>query len=160
MNKLGKYKHFMKHSALVFMVLIVSGCYQKGVPVKGFVLPDGDIDAGQEVFSSIGCQTCHSVADLVLAPPKVPAVLNIELGGEVLRVKSYGELLTSIVNPDHTILAKNRLKLPPDAKDLPHSPMPDFNDGMTVAELIDLTSFLHSRYEKLDPHYRGYYYGP
>lgn len=143
-----------------FLSLIVfsAGCADDaGKPVKGFVLPQGDIDAGKEVFASVGCRYCHSVTELELPPFEPGQVLNIELGGQVHKVKDYGELLTSIVNPGHTILHKYKSKLPKEAMQL-ESPMPDFNVELTVQELIDLTAFLHSRYEALQPQYRGYYY--
>ena len=142
---------------LSFLVLS-SGCSNDSrKPVKGFVLPEGDIAAGQEVFVSVGCRYCHSVANLDLPTFEPGQVLNIELGGEVHRVKNYGELLTSIVNPGHTILDKHKAVLPKEALQL-DSPMPDFNVELTVENLIDLTAFLHSRYEALQPQYRGYYY--
>ncbi len=38
------------------------------------------------------------------------------------------------------------------------SPMPYYGEEMTVAELIDLMSFLHAQYTRLQPQYfRGYY---
>jgi len=78
----------------------------------------------------------------------------------VYRVKSYGELLTSIVNPNHIVSAEYRATLEAAERKDPQSPMPVFNDVINVTQLIDLTAFLHSRYELLSPQYRGYYYGP
>ena len=71
-------------------------------------------------------------------------------------MRSYGELLTSVVNPEHKKLAVNLQQLPEEGQQL-ESPMPDFNDVMTVRQLIDLTEFLHSRYEKME-RYQGYSY--
>jgi len=140
------------------LVVGLSGCADDSrAPVKGFVLPTGDIDAGQQVFANVGCRYCHSVTDLELPPFKAEPVLNIELGGEVRKVKDYGELLTSIVNPGHTISYEHRSQLPKEADEL-ESPMPNFNVELSVQDLIDLTEFLHSRYQALQPQYRGYQY--
>lgn len=144
--------------AIFCALLLITGCGEKAAPVEGFVLPKGDVTAGQAVFSDVGCRFCHSIADLELPPFHSPQVLDIVLGGQVFKVQSYGELLTSIVNPEHKKLAKHLKQLPEDGKAL-ESPMPDFNDVMSVRQLIDLTEFLHSRYEKLE-RYRGYSYMP
>lgn len=157
---LQKYKTIIKALVALCVLSSLAGCEKPPAPVKGFVLPKGDIEMGQKVFAETGCLTCHSIAKLTLPDPAVPRVLDIPLGGKFYRVKSYGELLTSIVNPDHAVLPKHLVGLPEDAKKLENSPMPDFNDGMTVTQLIDLVEFLHSRYEELGPGYRGYYYVP
>lgn len=143
---------------LLIMLILVAGCADDArKPVKGFVLPEGDVDAGKAVFASVGCRYCHSVTNLELPTFEPGQVLVIELGGQVHKVKDYGELLTSIVNPGHTILHKHKMQLPEDALEL-ESPMPDFNVELSVQNLIDLTAFLHSRYKALQPQYRGYYY--
>ena len=151
----------LKMSAVVLLLgAALGGCDQGPAPVKGFVLPEGDIARGQEVFASVGCRYCHTVTDVELPPFEPDPVLDIELGGKVYRVKSYGELLTSIVNPNHIVSAEYRATLEAAERKDPQSPMPVFNDVINVTQLIDLTAFLHSRYELLSPQYRGYYYGP
>ena len=76
------------------------------------------------------------------------------LGGKVLRVKSYGELVTAIINPSHD-LAKGQPteKVSKEGKSL----MTNFNDVMKVSQMIDLVAFLQSHYEKLEPDYKSYY---
>lgn len=139
---------------------ILAGCEKGPAPVKGFVLPEGDIERGKAVFASVGCRYCHTITDEEFPPFEPDQVLSIELGGKVYRVKSYGELLTSIVNPTHVVSAEYRATLDASERRSAQSPMPEFNDVITVTQLIDLTAFLHSRYELLAPQYRGYYYGP
>ena len=146
---------------VAFMITGVLGaCGKSPPPVKGFVLPDGDIQRGQEVFASVGCRYCHTIAELDLPPFDHTPVLEIPLGGQVHRVKTYGELLTSIVNPNHTVSPTYRITLTPEERKDAQSPMPEFNDVINVTQLIDLTAFLHSRYELLAPQYRGYMYVP
>jgi hypothetical protein len=86
----------------------------------------------------------------------------LDLGGEVLKVKTYGDLVTSIINPSHVISEEYLDKLPEIPGTLPESPMPDFTREMTVAEMVDLVAFLHSRYVlKPKPDYiyfEGYQY--
>lgn len=156
MNQLKKFVVNIFYLATLCVATALTGCADKEEPVEGFILPKGDIAAGQDVFNSVGCRFCHSIADLELPPFHSPQVLNIQLGGEVYKVQSYGELLTSIVNPEHKKLTKHLKQLPEEAKQL-DSPMPEFNDVMSVKQLIDLTEFLHSRYEKLQ-RYQGYSY--
>ena len=73
----------------------------------------------------------------------------MKLGGEVSKVKTYGDLLTSIINPSHK-LAKG---YPLDAvSDDGESKMYRYNDYMTVQELIDIVMFLQPHYEIVIPY--------
>ncbi len=128
----------------------------------GFVLPKGSAERGQVVFVEQGCRQCHSVAGLELPAYDGVSSLQIELGGKRAKIKNYGDLLTSVVNPDHVLSDEYKRLLNKEEKARGDSPMPDFNSRLTVAQLMDLVQFLHSRYEELVPDYRGYryYYGP
>lgn len=144
--------------------LALGGCTQdeEALQVDGFVLPEGSIDRGQQVFLDQGCRQCHEVAGLDLPAYDGVSSLEIELGGKRAKIKSYGDLLTSVVNPKHVISDEYLRLLNKEEKERGSTAMPDFNQRLTVAQLIDLVQFLHSRYEKLVPDYRGYryYYGP
>ena len=146
-------------AALIFAASL-SACDKGAAPVKGFVLPDGDIERGKDVFVSVGCRSCHTITGEEFPPFEPDRVLDIELGGQIYRVKNYGELLTSIVNPNHIVSAKYRVTLDDAQQKDTQSPMPAFNDAMNVTQLVDLTAYLHSRYELVAPSYRGYTYGP
>jgi hypothetical protein len=102
------------------------------------------VEAGKLAFQELACTTCHDVVGVPMqARGERPDVI-VTLGGEVTRVETYGQLVTSIVNPSHRISGRH-----PGAEvavgDV--SMMANFNDLMTVAQLIDLTAFLQSRYE-------------
>ena len=153
-----RWRRWMWLPAVVLMVF-ASGCGQETKTVKGFILPEGDIEKGKATFVELGCRQCHSVAGVDLPPYDGVVSLQIEIGGKVLRVKNYGELMTSIVYPDHQLAPEYLKLLNEEEKKRGNSPMPDFRDTMTVKQLIDLAAFLHSRYEKLHPQYTGYY-GP
>ena len=146
--------------AAAIIASALGGCDRGPEPVEGFVLPEGDPALGQQVFAEVGCRYCHRIADLDLPPFEAEPVLDITLGGKVLKVKNYGDLLNSIVNPNHTVELSYKLKLDKDERKDAESPMPVFNDVLTVTELIDLVAFLHSRYKLLGPEYRGYMYVP
>lgn len=138
--------------------VVLAACSPEGKPVRGFVLPKGDVTQGEQVFIDFNCHGCHTIPgrefpDVDFTPPFI-----LEIGGEVYRVKNYGELLTAIVNPDHIISPKYVNMLSDAGRDAVISPMPNFTEEMTVAELIDVTEFLHAQYTRLQPqYYRGYY---
>ncbi len=158
MSNTRGFKYTLSVVFLVLTVLGVSACSQKDRPVRGFVLPQGDIAQGEQVFVDFGCHGCHSVPDVEFPDVDFTPPFIVELGGEVYRVKNYGELLTAIVNPDHIISPKYIAMLERADREAVISPMPYFGEDMTVAELIDLVEFLHAQYTRLQPkYYRGYY---
>ena len=143
--------------ALILLVAL-SACTGDAKPVKGFVLPPGDIAQGEQVFLDFNCHGCHKIPGLEFPATDFEAPFMLEIGGEVYRVRNYGELMTAIVNPDHIISQKYVAMLKRADREVIMSPMPYFGEDMTVAELIDLVEFLHAQYTKLQPeYYRGYY---
>jgi hypothetical protein len=70
--------------------------------------------------------------------------IAVELGGETTKVQTYGDLVTSIINPSHR-LAKG---YPVDQiSENGNSKMEYYNEVMTVEELIDLVTFLKTKYQ-------------
>lgn len=139
-------------------LLVLSACSGDQKPVKGFVLPGGDAEQGQQVFVDFNCHACHTIPGIEFpeVDPQLPFILDI--GGKVYRVKNYGELLTAVVNPDHIISPKYKAMMEKAQREASLSPMPYRGEDMTVAELMDLVEFLHGQYTKLQPkYYRGYY---
>jgi mono/diheme cytochrome c family protein len=125
--------------------------------VEGFVLPEGNLDAGRQVFVQHNCLQCHIVDDPAMPAYTGEREYEIRLGGEVLRVQDYGDLLTSVVLPDHRLSQARQLKRDAGGE-VENSPMPNVTGDLTVAELIDLVSYLHSRYSESQSAYRGYSY--
>ena len=137
---------------------VLSACSDEGKPVKGFVLPGGDIPQGEQVFVDFNCHGCHTIPDVEFPEVDFTPPFILEIGGEVYRVKNYGELLTAVVNPDHIISPKYIAMLDRAGREAEISPMPYYGEEMTVAELLDLVAFLHAQYTRLQPqYYRGYY---
>lgn len=122
---------------------------------KGFRLPDGDADAGRAAFIYMQCHACHTIAGEEL--PEIPgeAPPYVELGGDVSRVKTYGELVTSIINPSHRLARGYAADVVAEDDE---SKMYVYNAYMTVQELIDIVTYLQPKYDVKVPayHYRVY----
>ena len=140
----------------IFSIVILAmtfGCTPEPRSAIGFRLPDGDVEKGLAAFSKLNCRGCHSMvgepgaelldSDLVL------------LGGETTRVRTYGELVTSIINPSHKIASHT-----PESRKLEEGrsamEFAYLNEVMTVAELIDLVAYLQGQYEVVPPELSPY----
>lgn len=93
------------------------------------------------------CTDCHTVSGVDVGTPNDAQEMSIHLGGEVTRIKTYGELVTSIINPSHR-LAKTAGEAEVAVEG--ESKMRIYNDEMTVTQLIDLVAFLQSRYRLME----------
>lgn len=125
-------------------------CYKDPMSEKGVRLPDGDATAGRETFVYMQCNQCHTISGLELPPVALAAPPYVELGGAVTRVKTYGELVTAIINPSHKLADGYPEDL---VSENGESNMYVYNDYMTVQELIDLVMFLQPHYEVVPPKY-------
>lgn len=139
---------------LTISILAVTGCDVGPKSAIGFKLPDGNAAAGQVAFINHQCTACHSVKDVDLPAPETPGTASVVLGGEVTAIKTYGQLVTSIINPTHTLAPGYPISgITEDGDSL----MRVYNDVMTVRELTDLVMFLQSHYDVVVP---PYYYRP
>ena len=134
-------------SVLVCGLLALGGCTPEGL---GFKLPDGEPVAGRAAFLTLGCNDCHSVADIA-RNGEAGTGIEIRLGGAVTRVRTYGELVTSVINPSHRIAHP----YPPQRVESGgESTMRSYNSVMTVQQLVDLVTFLESEYDlRVPPSY-------
>ncbi len=130
-------------AALCLTLALLSACEGQG---RGFSLPPGDAQAGKATFIELGCTDCHRVAGLDDLPAG-EGTIDFRLGGRVTRIKTYGDLVTSVINPSHR-LASGDPGLS-DAKG--NSLMRRYNDVMTVQQLVDLVTFLEGSYEVYVP---------
>ena len=150
--------HRVPEILIAISLFALSACSGDHQPVRGFVLPQGDVAQGEQVFVDFNCHGCHTIPEKEFPATDFEPPFILDIGGEVYRVKNYGELLTSVVNPDHIISPKYIAMLEQAQREPIISPMPNFVEEMTVAELVDLVEFLHAQYTKLQPeYYRGYY---
>lgn len=149
-------KNRLDIAILLIAIAILSGCDQEArMSQQGFRLPDGDAEAGRAAFLFMQCHQCHTIAGEQL--PEFPGMdpPYVELGGKVSRVKTYGELITAIINPSHK-LARGYAKEV--VADNGESRMYIYNSHMTVQELIDIVMYLQPKYDVKVPayHYRVY----
>lgn len=140
--------------AALFMVglFAASACDQDAMmSQRGFRLPDGDPEAGREAFLYMQCHQCHTIEGEQL--PGIPGQEPpyVELGGKVTKVKTYGELVTAIINPSHKLATGYAKELVADGDE---SKMYVYNDHMTVKELTDIVMFLQPHYEVVVPNFR------
>jgi hypothetical protein len=116
----------------------------------GFPANEGDVVAGRQAFIDHRCHQCHSIADERLPPLAGADRPILELGGQTTIIRSYADLTTSIINPNHAISERYRDQLLLRTELPLDSPMPMPNlDTMTVRQLIDIVAFLDSKYELL-----------
>ena len=149
----------MKTASVIAILLATavlgSGCdADKMMSESGFRLPDGDAQAGRETFLYMQCNQCHTIQGEEL-PEIAGSEPYVKLGGAVSTVKTYGELVTAIINPSHKLAdgyAKD--KVSEDGV----SNMYVYNNFMTVQELTDLVMFLQPHYNVVLPQlqYRVY----
>lgn len=133
---------------LAFMGLLLTGCSE-----PQFNLPPGDEEAGRATFALLQCNECHSVEGVHYVGSEIHDI-KVDLGGPTTRVKTYADLVTSIINPSHKLsrgLDNNTVT--PDGQ----SQMRTYNEFMTVQELTDIVTFLQTRYEVWVPTYYDYH---
>ena len=150
--------------ALLALIGFLHGCAPDGLhSAAEFRLPNGDPAAGRQDFVELRCYVCHEVKGIEARFQGTPAA-HVELGGKVSRVKSYAELVTSIINPTHKIPSDR-----PGKGEVPAGEsvmaLAGLNDVMTVTQLVDLVAFLQPQYKveppKINPYtyrYRYYYH--
>jgi len=134
----------MRNVLLASAVVFLSACDTGPKGSAGFTLPDGDVERGKEVFVAMQCNTCHVNKQVPQLEFDGAPAISIVLGGESARVRTYGELVTSIINPSHRISRRSSAEM---ADESGQSRMINYNSAMTVSELIDLVAFVQSSYE-------------
>lgn len=130
---------------LFISTILLFGCNQQS---RGFALPKGDLEAGKLAFYQFNCSSCHTIADIEWTGNEQD--IKVPLGGKVTQIKTYGELVTSVINPSH----KAEKKYLDSAENV--SKMKVYNEIMTIKELIDIVTFLQSEYEIEPP--KDFYY--
>jgi hypothetical protein len=123
------------------LIICLAGC---GSDDNQFTLPPGDAERGQAAFVKFRCYDCHRVHGVDLPLGEEPDQAVVELGGEVERLRDYGDLVTAIVNPSHRLAKGYDASL---VANEGKSRMTVYNDVMTVSQLVDLVAFLQAHYE-------------
>ena len=143
--------------ALGLLALGACRTYPDNVGDFRFPILQGDIARGQEAFSRLGCNQCHLVDGTQIQAYAGTRPVTVTLGGDLIFAKTYGDLVTSIINPDHVISDQYLDQLPRQERRTVNSSPMFVNSEMKVTELIDIVAFLNSRYRLL-PGYTEYYY--
>ncbi len=133
--------------------VLMSGCDTGADSPRGFSLPEGNAEKGQVAFTKHQCTDCHSVKGVELVEQSETSELNIMLGGQTPNVKTYADIVTSIINPSHRIHPRHRADGTDENGD---SKMRVYNDVLTVTELIDLVAFLQPQYDFMPYYYTRY----
>ena len=137
----------------IFLLVLLGGCNPQE---RGFALPIGNAEEGKATFVRLGCNHCHSVADEVQKDANGHAEIHFRIGGTTTRVRTYGDLVTSIINPNHRI--SGYIKQAEHLDEAGNSRMPSMNEQMTVQNLVDLTTYLESSYDVVRPQNYNMYY--
>lgn len=135
---------------------LLSACDQ--TQAIGFSLPPGDAEAGRAVFLEMACNDCHSVVGHDELRADATPFMDVPIGGPTAGVRTYGDLVTSVINPSHRIAPNNQGE-PFEVDGV--SQMENYNEVMTVAALIDLVAFLQAQYEQVEipsTVYQNYYF--
>ena len=141
----------------VAVLMLLSACTPASKSEVGFRLPDGDADKGRVAFTDLRCNGCHGVSGLEIEFAGLDPAQPVPLGGEVTRVKSYGELVTAIINPSHKLTPHltNPARVIEGESIMA---MARLNETMTVQQLIDLVAFLQPQYQVRPPDTYPYSY--
>lgn len=143
-------------SFLLLTAVVMVGCNQGPNSPRGFSLPEGNYEQGQANFTSMGCNNCHSAKGVAQINPE-EALISFKLGDVSRRVTTYAELTTSIINPSHRL----SYRLPKEQSSVDgESLMTNYNNVMTVQQLIDLVAYLQPQYKVIEvtPHRYPVYY--
>ena len=129
-------KHLFTILLLILFALpvLITACGEG----QGFALPEGDQNAGKRTFTMYNCNDCHSIGTIQFAG--ADGDTHITLGGESTKLKTYGELVTSVINPSHKVSSRHQGVVDAGTE------MRKYNDIMTVQELVDIVTFLQSEY--------------
>lgn len=135
----------MNKTILLTITLLLFGCEQGAQSPRGFSLPEGNMEKGYLVFKKYQCQDCHRIAGEKESEDKQYLVAKaIPLGGSSGRIKTYAELVTSIINPSHKLTPRQPASF---TSEDGVSLMRVVNDELTVSELIDLVAYLQPKYK-------------
>ncbi len=148
----GQQTHFLERLWRILAVVLSAAALQACAAQmrSGIYLPEGDADKGRQAFAELKCDACHDVKGFDSVLP-FGAATRVRLGGQTVRIKTYGDLVTSIVNPSHQIVRDYpREAVTTDGVSSKMS-LSHVNAVMTVQQLVDVVAFLQSEYELVQP---------
>ena len=148
----------MKICTLLLALGLITGCNRSPKSGEGFVFPEGNAENGKKAFVDMKCYKCHRIAGVTDLPaPTVSPGKVMILGGKMPGLRTYGDLVTSIIHPSYE-LSENFVR--PERGMRMDSPMKAVNEKMTVEQLLDIVTFLQPRFKELEPLYSQEYKVP
>lgn len=135
---------------VLFAVIGLMGCQP---PASMFSLPEGNVAKGEKIFVEMQCLACHTMGGYEQPVAAEGTDISVPLGGKNGKVKTYADLVTSVINPSHILVKGYDLST---IQVEGGSVMPVYNDVMTVDQLVDLVTFLETKYE-ITPYTRSRY---
>jgi hypothetical protein len=143
---------------IFLVILITGGCATHPDYASEFRFPInwGNIDRGRQAFIDLQCHQCHSVNGVELPSYAGESPIKLDLGGGIHYAKTYADIMTSIINPDHVVSEKFLEIFPASERGTVRSIMP-FRKNMTVEQLVDIVTFLNSRYVLMEGYQETYY---
>jgi mono/diheme cytochrome c family protein len=130
--------------AALVCILILPSCDKGANSPRGFSLPQGDPVIGKQVFVKHNCLSCHSVAGLSDDNVEREWSPPIVLGSNSSIVMTYAQLVTGIINPSHRL---SRGESWSNSDENGDSIMRNYNDVLTVSELVDVVTYLQPHYK-------------
>lgn len=113
------------------------------------VIPKGSVIAGKTLFVEKGCYQRHAAGDISLPQSALTETLIIELGSDRHVEWTRDDFAKAIMNANHTVSPdyEKAMMILGDHFKAVNSPMPTFNDILTVSDLIHLTTFLDDLFD-------------
>lgn len=111
------------------------------------VVPKGDPAKGRTLFENKQCYRCHTVEGQRFPDAEVEGIEFVHLGGTNNTGWDRDLYASQIMDPQHLISPDHQkaMLIIGDRLGAENSPMPDFNDALTVGEMIDLATYLEER---------------
>jgi len=134
---------------LYILFFLLASCNYGPNSGRGFSLPEGSVDKGRSTFVELECNTCHSVGDIEHVAGHEGPDINVALGGQVTVIKTYGDLMTSVINPSYK--TNRRHVYQNFVTEGGESKMVVDYETMTVQQLVDLVTYLESNYQYTPP---------
>lgn len=133
-------------SLIAFPFLILSLSDAQDPLRKSRIVPAGSETAGKTLFVEKGCYQCHTANEIKLPTAELDDMLLIDLGGDEHNGWTRDDFAKAIMNPNHTVNPdyEKAMMILGDHFKAVNSPMPGFNDILTVSDMIHLTTFLDS----------------
>ena len=134
---------------LYILFFLLASCNYGPNSGRGFSLPEGNVDKGRAAFVELECNACHSVGDIEHVAGHEGLDINVTLGGQATVIKTYGDLMTSVINPSYKT---NRRHVYQNfvTEDGESKMVVDY-ETMTVQQLVDLVTYLESNYQYTPP---------